>query len=146
MTRSPRARAALSAIALVAASAAAGGVARAAMGPPAQARTLIEGVYTVEQAKRGAELYDRHCSECHQPDQYKGFLARWVGLPVSFFYDIVSTTMPQNNPASLDRDEYTDLLTYIFSINSVPTGEEELDSDRATLDAITIAVPPPGTR
>lgn len=110
--------------------------------PPAQARSLVDGVYTTEQAERGAEIYRERCSECHQPDQYKGYLARWTGLPVSFFYEIVSSTMPQNNPGSLDRDDYTDVLTYIFSINGAPTGEDELGSDVETLDAITIAIAP----
>lgn len=121
--------------------AAAPGVGEALAAVP-QARTLDDGVYTEEQAKRGAEVYRRACVECHQTDEYKGFLRRWTGLPVSFFYEIVRSTMPQNNPGGLSRDEYADVLTYIFSINGVPTGEEELAADAETLDAITITVPP----
>lgn len=110
--------------------------------PGGQERTLADGVYTEEQAERGARVYERACQECHEADEYKGFLRSWTGLPVSFFYQIVSSTMPQDNPGGLSRDEYADVLTYIFSINDTPTGDEEMDSDAEALEAITITVPP----
>lgn len=108
----------------------------------AQIRSLTDGVYTKEQAERGARLYRRICSECHRPEEYKGYLRRWVGMPVSLFLDTVRTSMPENNPGSLKPQQYVDVLTYIFAINGVPPGEQELPDERAVLDAIAIAVPP----
>jgi mono/diheme cytochrome c family protein len=114
---------------------------------PRQPRTTNDGVYTPQQAQRGEKLYRQRCAECHQPDQYKGYLRRWVGLPVSFFYDIVRSTMPQNNPGGLNRQEYADVLTYVFAINGTPSGDEEMGSEPEDLDAITIVAPPEdGTR
>lgn len=112
--------------------------------PQPQARTLADGVYTQEQAQRGDRIYRQHCIECHQTDEYRGFLRRWVGLPVSFFYETVRSAMPENNPGGLSRDEYADVLTYIFSINDAPTGDEEMSSEPEALDAITITVPADG--
>lgn len=110
-----------------------------------QELTLDDGVYTEAQADRGAELYRRACSECHLPDEYKGYLRRWVGVPVSFFFESVRSTMPQDNPGALDRDEYADVLTYIFRINGAPMGEEEMSAEQEALDAIQIVVPAEGS-
>ncbi len=111
-------------------------------------RSLTDGVYTKQQAERGARLYRHTCSACHRPEEYKGYLRRWVGMPVSLLLDSVRTSMPQNNPGSLKTRQYVDLLTYIFAINGVPPGEQELSDERALLDAITIALPAdaPGSR
>lgn len=119
-----------------------GGLGRAAVGAPRQTRSLNGGVYTRKQADRGAKLYKRFCSECHQPDEFKDYLRRWVGLPVSYLYDSVSSTMPQNNPGALSRKRYADVLTYLFAINGVPTGEHEMGAEVALLDDITIEIPP----
>lgn len=118
-----------------------GGLGRAAASMPRQTRSLNGGVYTREQADRGAKLYKRFCSECHQPDEFKGYLRRWVGLPVSYLYDSVRSTMPQDNPGGLSRKRYADVLTYLFAINGVPTGEQEMGAEVALLDDITIEVP-----
>lgn len=146
-------RALVTAAAIVVGSALFGVAARASVeaspSPPrargAQSRSLTDGVFTTEQAERGAALYREHCSECHQPDQYKGFLPPWSGLPVSYMLDVIRRTMPQNDPDSLETGEYVDVLTYIFSINELPAGDEELPAEREALDAVMIAAPPSGS-
>jgi len=100
-----------------------------------QTRALTEGVFTKAQSERGAKAYQKACSKCHPPAEFKSYLSRWVGLPVGFLY------MPQDNPGALSRKQFTDVLTYFFEINGLPTGDEELDSDQASLDAVTIAMP-----
>ena len=39
-----------------------------------QARSVWDGVYTAEQALRGAPLYQQSCAECHGPDMSGGCL------------------------------------------------------------------------
>jgi len=106
-----------------------------------QTRALTEGVFTKAQSERGAKAYQKACSKCHPPAEFKSYLSRWVGLPVGFLYETLRSTMPQDNPGALSRKQFTDVLTYFFEINGLPTGDEELDSDQASLDAVTIAMP-----
>jgi len=106
-----------------------------------QTRALTEGVFTKAQSERGAKAYQKACSKCHQPAEFESYLGRWVGLPVSFLYETLTSTMPQDNPGGLSRKQYTDVLTYFFEINGLPTGDEELASDQTSLDAVAIAVP-----
>lgn len=106
-----------------------------------QTRALTEGVFTKAQSERGAKAYQKACLKCHPTAEFKSYLSRWVGLPVSYLYDTLRLTMPQDNPGGLSRKQLTDVLTYFFQINGLPTGDEELDSAQASLDAVTIAVP-----
>jgi len=62
----------------------------------------------------------------------------WNGAPLFNLYDVVATTMPQNNPGSLKRREYLDLITYILSLNDMPTGSEELPATPEALKKIVI--------
>jgi mono/diheme cytochrome c family protein len=104
----------------------------ALIAPPALAedpppRTTQDGVYTSKQAERGKEGYKQSCAGCHPLDWYRGGVMKsWDGAPLANLLDALSTTMPQNNPGSLKRREYLDLLAYILSLNDMPTGSEEL--------------------
>ena len=94
--------------------------------------TTLDGVYTVEQARRGEELLRDECSACHMQDRFTGrFLQAWNGATVGLLYDRIRTTMPE------DR-EYADIVAYIFELNGIPPGEEELASGKSELDRILI--------
>src|SRR5687767_6850263 len=78
----------------------------------AQATSLAEGVYTAEQAKRGAALYGEQCASCHG-ENMEGvadlfpalagdpFMKTWIGRSVGELYEKISTTMPALDPGSL---------------------------------------------
>jgi len=103
------------------------------------ARTTRDRVYTAEQAERGKDVYRRVCSQCHALDFYKGPVMKpWDGGSLEGLYDAVSRLMPQNNPGSLKRREYVDILAYILSLNGMPAGEEEMPTRAADLKAIRI--------
>jgi mono/diheme cytochrome c family protein len=102
-------------------------------------RTTRDRVYSAEQADRGKAVYKRACSQCHALDFYKGDVMKpWDGGTVSDLYDVVATLMPQDNPASLKRREYVDVLAYILSLNGMPAGEQEMPSKAADLKTIRI--------
>lgn len=109
---------------------------------PAMARaqetlTTQDGVYTREQADRGKQVYVDMCSQCHPLDWYQGDLMRaWEGAPIYYFYDVVSSTMPQSNPGSLPRKDYVDMLAYILELNGMPAGQEPLSSRSSALQNI----------
>ena len=102
-------------------------------------RTTADGVYTAEQAERGKEGYLATCAGCHALDYYQGpAMKPWDGAPLFDLYDVMATTMPQNNPGSLKRREYLDLLAYILSLNDMPAGREELPATQDALKKIVI--------
>jgi mono/diheme cytochrome c family protein len=102
-------------------------------------RTTRDGVYTAVQAERGKEGYKAACAGCHALDWYQGpAMKPWDGAPLFNLYDVVATTMPQNNPGSLKRREYLDLLAYILSLNDMPAGGEELPAAAEALQKIVI--------
>lgn len=102
-------------------------------------RTTGDGIYTAEQAARGEESYKQACTQCHALDWYRGAAMKsWDGAPLFNLYDVVATTMPQNNPGSLKRREYLDLLAYVLSLNDMPAGGEELPAAPEALKKIVI--------
>ena len=109
--------------------------------PAAQAdpRTIADGVYTEEQAAAGEELYAKHCLTCHDKRYFRPVLKRWNGQPLGMLYLIMSTTMPESNPASLRQDDYVDILAYVLSLSRYPSGDEKLDYRDGALDEITVA-------
>ncbi|HYK38434.1 MAG TPA: cytochrome c [Candidatus Eremiobacteraceae bacterium] len=114
-----------------------GGLCVARSQEPASApRSVWDGVYTEEQAKRGEPIYQKECAACHG-DQLSGgesappltggaFLANWNGLTVGDLFDRIRKTMPQSNPGRLSRQQDADVLAFIFSRNKFPAGKTEL--------------------
>lgn len=101
--------------------------------------------YTLEQADRGKAAHAMNCTSCHGTEAYTGesFTKTWVGRTAFDFYDQLRTTMPNDNPGALKPEEYIDILAYIFSINGLPAGTEELRANDDALKALTIDSLPP---
>jgi mono/diheme cytochrome c family protein len=124
--------------------------ARAATGqdpPAAPKRTVWDGVYTSEQTKRGQEQYDVFCTNCHGPDMEGDgadvpsvidarFARKWTGRTLKDLFQLINQTMPENRPATLSKDAYTDLLAYILQGNGFPAGVTPLSSDPDILAGI----------
>jgi hypothetical protein len=53
----------------------------------------------------------------------------------------ISTTMPQDNPASLALQEYADILAYLMQLNGMPSGSRELPGNQEALNAIPFEKP-----
>lgn len=100
--------------------------------------TIADGVYTEAQAEAGEALYATHCLTCHDKRYFRPVLKRWQGQPLGMLYLIMSTSMPESNPASLREQEYVDILAYILSLSRYPEGDSTLDYRDGALDAITV--------
>jgi quinoprotein glucose dehydrogenase len=98
--------------------------------PDGEPRTTQAGVFTAEQAERGATLFEEACLSCHQPDEFSqpGYMDGWVGQTADDFMELIRTTMPQDNPGRLKRAEYIDLVAFLFRENGLPEGEAEMDT------------------
>jgi mono/diheme cytochrome c family protein len=115
--------------------------------------TVADGVYTDAQATRGESEYATNCAPCHgQTLQGNGeapaltgadFTADWIGLTLGDLYDRIRTTMPQDTPGKLSRDQYADILSFVLKANGYPAGQKDLDKRSEYLKAIGFVAPPP---
>ena len=108
----------------------------------AQKRTTKDGVFSADQAKRGAVLYKVQCSGCHANDLGGGpapqlagsdFLNYWEDKPVADLVSMIKENMPQLSPGSLSKDQTVDVVSYILSYNKMPAGPSDLPTDDAAL-------------
>ncbi len=113
--------------------------ATAQSGSNRQQQSTLDGVYTVEQARRGEKVAKDVCSACHLRDWFTEILIQsWAGAPLSMLYELMATTMPQDSPGGLTPQQYADVLAYIFELNELPAGQEELSADKEALGTIFI--------
>ena len=103
----------------------------------------MDGVYTVAQAERGLQVFNRICAECHLAEDWtqEAFLDRWEELSVFRLWYWIYERMPHGNPGSLSREQVTDALTYIFQLNGLPPGNAELGTDDDSIDDYWIIWP-----
>src|SRR5580765_4969938 len=116
--------------------------------------SVWDGVYTEEQAKRGAPMYSEHCASCHGPELMGGemapplasgdFLSGWDGLTVGDLFERIRISMPQNAPGTLSGQQNADILAFMFSANKFPTGATELSNQGMALKAIKFEAKKPG--
>ena len=120
---------------------------------PMAPRSVWEGVYTREQVKRGEVLYAQNCSSCNGPDlsgndeaaplSGAAFLANWDGLTIGDLSERVRLSMPPNKLGTVSRQQIVDILSYVLSVNSFPTGKTELDPKAELLKQIRIEATKP---
>ena len=96
------------------------------------------GVYTKKQAETGSALYTNNCSACHGKDLRgtegggaligERFLTKWKEKSLNELFELTKTTMPKNNPHSLDDASYSSLLAFMLNANEFPSGNVDLSS------------------
>ena len=119
-----------------------------ATGMQAQSRLAATGVYSADQAQRGAADYRARCAKCHgaqleglagPPLAGTAFLDIWKNQPLSAVYGKVHRTMPLESPGTLMPAQSAALVAYILQANKFPAGRAELPSDEAALKLIALA-------
>jgi len=105
--------------------------------------TSMDGVFTAQQAERGAAIFDSLCSRCHSVQEFSGnaFDATWAGVPAAALYVRIANTMPLDQPGSLSLDQVTALMSHIFNANGMPPGDTPLPDDMDFMLSITLARP-----
>ena len=113
-------------------------VAGAQSTPPAK-----PSLFTEAQATRGEAVYQRVCIECHEKLEYTGsdFRTKWNNKPVFDLFDLLRSTMPDENPGTLSNQEYVDVVGYMMKLNGVRAGASPLPTDPAALKKIKIEIP-----
>lgn len=106
--------------------------------------SVLDSVYTEEQASRGNDVFQEQCASCHAPAEFSGrlFEIAWEDAAVYNLFRVASTTMPQDDPGGLEEEQYAAVIAYILELNDYPAGKRELTTDEDTLSAIIIEPPP----
>ena len=106
----------------------------------ASAPTSSRGAYTETQAARGEATYRANCTSCHATSAYVGdaFVRAWDGRTAFDLFELIRTTMPNDNPGRLSRQEYADIVAYMFKLNRFPPGERPLPADDEGLKQVRI--------
>ncbi|MBT4711264.1 MAG: cytochrome c [Alphaproteobacteria bacterium] len=111
------------------------------------ANSVRDGVFTLEQASIGQDLYPSTCPRCHGRDLYgdgfetpslvgSDFQRRWAEGTVADLFEFVSTNMPKNTPGVFPDQTYLDLIAYILRMNGYKVGNKELEPDMEALAKI----------
>ena len=124
--------------------------------PASETRSVWDGVYTEEQAVRGASVYTDECSSCHGEDlagrdeapPLSGalFMGNWDGLTVGDLFERIRVSMPQGDPGRLSRQQIADVLAHVLRFNRFPAGEAELARQTEFLKLIRFEATKPETK
>src|SRR4051812_20824001 len=103
------------------------------------AQQKVPGIYTSEQAARGAKIFAEQCVTCHRED-LKGrrsdggpplrgsqFTTKWGDQSISALFTTMEALMPAEHqgsparhPGSLTRSQYADVVSFLLKENGVP--------------------------
>lgn len=111
-------------------------------------RSVWDGVYTEEQAKRGATLFGAECASCHGATGEGGemapalagpsFTANYDGLTIGDLFDRSKTTMPVGKEGQLSGQATADILAFMLKSNGFPAGQAELPTQAMTLKTVKL--------
>jgi mono/diheme cytochrome c family protein len=124
-----------------------------AISPAPTSRSVLDGVYTEDQARRGQPIYARECAQCHGSMleggeeapalSGGGFTSNWNGLTIGDVFDRIRRTMPSDNPGRLSPEGDADVLAYMLSVGKFPAGNAELSAQTEVLKQIRFEPPKP---
>jgi hypothetical protein len=108
--------------------------------PSTDSAIIFRGAYSESQARRGGGVFRKVCNECHESAEHAGpaFQKVWTGQTAFDLFELIRSTMPNDNPGRLKRQEYVDIVAYILSLNSYPAGKSVLPNTDDGLRAVRI--------
>jgi mono/diheme cytochrome c family protein len=119
--------------------------ARPAPGPEAASAlnaSLPAATYSADQAVAGKQVYDSACARCHAPGQFDGatFANLWKNRRLYTLYSLISNSMPQDRPGSLQDEQYVNVIAYLLQRNQVPSSATKLTTDTLGMKNLRIDV------
>ena len=117
----------------------------------AQAKSVLDGIYTAAQAERGKAVYAMNCAGCHGEKQEGGNAGPTLSGPdftngykdgsAGALLTKISQDMPSSAPGSLEPQQYADVFAYVLSVNKYPAGQTEAPKEPAELKNVKMAAP-----
>ena len=97
--------------------------------------------FSAEQADNGRAAFRASCTECHNSSEFRDrqFKFKWRRRTAGDLYELVSTSMPEDSPGSLEGTQYAAILAYLLRLNGFEEGTGELPADIDALEAISLA-------
>jgi mono/diheme cytochrome c family protein len=116
------------------------------LGAQSPTRSTAEGVYTVQQAQRGKDVFAGACQSCHDVNAHAGpaFRTNWTGRTLDALFEFLRASMPKSDPGTLSDVEYVDVMAFLLRQNRMPAGGDALVPDSSVLAKIrfdTTSVP-----
>lgn len=112
----------------------------------ATGKSVWDGVYTAEQAKRGEATYQKECSSCHGGDLNGDgfapalagaeFTNTWNGTTLGDLFERMRISMPPSAPESVSGQLKADILSFVLKASKFPEGGAELTPQTETLKGI----------
>lgn len=113
-----------------------------ALAAPVGQQSIQSGVFTADQVAVGEEVFEDVCSDCHTNDIFgPDYMTAWSGATVGEFFAELQATMPYENPGTLEDKQYAAVIVYLFALNGVAAGDQELPADVSALYEISIDGP-----
>ena len=91
---------------------------------------MWDGVFTKEQADRGAAAFKTACSECHGNDLAgdgfapaltgSDFMGNWNELSVGDLFERIRISMPPSGPSAVTPAQKADIVAHIMNVEQVP--------------------------
>jgi S-disulfanyl-L-cysteine oxidoreductase SoxD len=113
-----------------------------------QNKTVWDGVFTKEQADKGAAAYKAQCSECHGNDLMGDgfapaltgaeFMGNWNDLSIGDLFERIRISMPPSGPSGLPPADKADIVAHIMNVNKWPAGTGVLEPKTDVLKLIKI--------
>jgi len=105
--------------------------------------------FTAEQAERGRAAYTQNCQDCHGSTLDNGefggpplkggyFRNHWGAGSVADLTGYAKALMPPDRPGRLSDQTYTDLVAFLLSNNGYTPGSQELPSDAAAQQKMSL--------
>ena len=117
----------------------------------AQAKSVLDGIYTAAQAERGKAVYAMNCAGCHGEKQEGGNAGPTLSGPdftngykdgsAGALLTKISQDMPSSAPGSLEPQQYADVFAFVLSVNKYPAGQTEAPKDPADLKNVKMTAP-----
>jgi len=102
--------------------------------------TTLTAIYSDGQAKKGEKTFAKHCAACHETFFFTGarFDDVWAGHSAFDLWDRIQSSMPQDKPGSLSKQQYSEVVAYILRLNGYPPGKEALPTEPEALKNVMI--------
>ena len=120
------------------------------------AHSIWDGVYTTAQAVRGKAAYSQNCARCHGSalegnDEIPALagahlMVDFDGQTAGDLVHRIQTTMPMDNPGSLNAATVADIAAFILQSNGLPAGNAELPADPSAQALFHFDAVKPGSR
>jgi mono/diheme cytochrome c family protein len=105
--------------------------------------------FTAEQVERGRAAYTQNCQDCHGSTLDNGefggpplkggyFRNHWGSGSVADLAGYAKALMPPDRPGRLSDQTYTDLVAFLLSNHGYAPGSEELPSDAAAQQKMSL--------